>query len=74
MYQNIGKTLIFVGILIAVVGITIYLFGKNFSWFANLPGDIKMEGENFRLFIPITSMIVLSLLLNLILYIIKLFK
>lgn len=31
-----------------------------FSWFGNLPGDIRIEGENSSVFIPITSMIVIS--------------
>jgi len=37
-----------------------------FGWFGNLPGDIDIQGENSRVFIPITSMIVVSVVLTLI--------
>jgi uncharacterized protein HemY len=37
-----------------------------FSWFGNLPGDIRIEGDNTRVFIPITSMIIVSVVLTLV--------
>jgi uncharacterized protein HemY len=38
------------------------------SWFGRLPGDIRIEGERTRIFVPITSMLIVSALLNLLLY------
>lgn len=35
-----------------------------FSWFGSLPGDIRIEGDNSSLFIPITSMVVVSIVLT----------
>jgi hypothetical protein len=49
-----------------VVGALIRFFPGLFSWFGNLPGDINIEGENSRVFIPITSMIVISIVLTLV--------
>lgn len=55
------------GVALTLVGLVVYFGG--FSWFGRLPGDIRYQGENTRVFVPITSMIlasaVLTLLLNL---------
>jgi hypothetical protein len=40
------------------------------SWFGRLPGDIKIERENVRIYFPIVTMIVVSALLSLLLYLI----
>ena len=65
--RSLGLLIIGAGVSIAVVGLIVYFGG--FSWFGRLPGDIRYQGENTRVFIPITSMIlasaVLTLLVNL---------
>ena len=48
------------GAVVLVVGALVRFFPGLFSWFGNLPGDIRLEGENSSVFIPITSMIVIS--------------
>lgn len=48
------------GAAILVAGALVRFFPWLFSWFGNLPGDIRLEGENSSVFIPITSMIVIS--------------
>ncbi|HEY5684664.1 MAG TPA: DUF2905 domain-containing protein [Acidimicrobiia bacterium] len=53
-----GNILIAVGLVIALVGVGVR-FGL-FSWFGKLPGDIRIEGERSAVFIPIASMIVVS--------------
>ncbi len=45
---------------ILVLGVLLKYVPGLFSWFGNLPGDIRIEGENSSVFIPITSMIVIS--------------
>ncbi len=57
--MRIGNVLIVVGIALAVVGVAVR-FGL-FSWFGNLPGDVRIEGERGTVFIPITSMLLVSL-------------
>ncbi len=55
-----------IGIIFIVLGILSYLFQGNFF---RLPGDIVIEKENFSFYFPITSMIILSIILSLIFYI-----
>jgi len=69
--QNTGKYIIGFGIIIVVVGLMIYFFHDKLHWIGRLPGDIRVEKENFRFYFPITTMILVSLLLTLIINIIK---
>lgn len=71
-----GSTiLILAGLGIAVVGIILRWFPGLFSWFGNLPGDIRYQGENTRVFVPLTSMILLSVVATVVLNIlVRLFR
>ena len=62
----LGKTLIFIGFLFIITGAILVFYPKLFSWFGNLPGDIRIERENSRLFIPLGSMILISVILTVI--------
>lgn len=57
--------LVGLGALLAVAGLLIYWGG--FSWFGRLPGDLRYESESTRVFVPITSMILISILLTVLL-------
>ena len=50
MNQDIGKWTILAGILIAIGGIIWYFFGDKLGFLGNLPGDFKVEKENFRFY------------------------
>jgi hypothetical protein len=71
MYQNIGKYLIFIGIILLLAGILVYAGGDKLKWFGHLPGDIRVEKTNFRFYFPLTTMIILSLLITLIINVIR---
>ncbi|MBM9604534.1 DUF2905 domain-containing protein [Desulfopila inferna] len=75
--DNIGKIILIIGILLVVVGGLIWLFdnmfGNIFGWFGNLPGDIHIKRDNFQLFFPITSMILLSIFVSLMLWLVRRF-
>jgi len=60
-----SKMLIITGAVILTLGIVMYYAPWLVNWFGKLPGDIRIENKNSFVFIPITSMIVLSLLLTL---------
>ena len=60
-----GKILITLGAGIVLVGVVLNYCPWLISWFGKLPGDISIRHENSFIFIPITSMIVVSLLLTL---------
>jgi H+/Cl- antiporter ClcA len=69
--QNTGKYIIGFGAIIVVVGLLVYFFHDKLHWIGRLPGDIRVEKENFRFYFPITTMILLSLLLTLVINIIR---
>lgn len=62
-----GKFLIIAGLVLVVLGLAIH-FGPRLPWPGKLPGDIVIERENFKVFLPITTSILLSILISLILY------
>lgn len=64
--QEGWKWLIVAGVLLIMAGLIWYLAGDKLSFLGKLPGDIRIERENFRFYFPITTMILLSILLNLI--------
>jgi hypothetical protein len=70
-YRELGLLLVGLGALLAVAGLLIYWGG--FSWFGRLPGDIRYESESTRVFVPITSMILISILLTLLLNVVRRF-
>jgi len=55
-----------IGAGLLVLGALVRFTPGLFTWFGNLPGDIDIQGENSRVFIPITSMIVVSVVLTLV--------
>ncbi|MCW2912506.1 MAG: hypothetical protein JWN52_574 [Actinomycetia bacterium] len=66
MGRATGPWLVAGGVILLIVGLMAW--SGWLSWFGRLPGDIRIHGERTRIFIPITSMLVVSLLLNLVLY------
>ena len=64
--NEIGKLLIFMGLILVLVGALLLLFGKVLP-LGKLPGDIYIKKDNFTVYIPITSAILLSVLLTLLL-------
>lgn len=64
--SEMGRIIMIAGATLFVVGALIY-FGGRLPWFGNLPGDIVVKRDNFTLYAPIGTMIVLSLLLTLVL-------
>lgn len=66
MDHQVAKYLILIGGAILVLGIFIYFFGGSLKWIGHLPGDIRIERENFRFYFPITTLILINLLIFLI--------
>lgn len=64
--MNLSQILITLGIAILVIGLLLKYAPWLVSWFGNLPGDIKIHNKNSNIFIPVSSMILVSLLLSLI--------
>jgi MFS family permease len=53
------------GLLLAAVGLLVWAGGL--AWFGRLPGDLRFEGERTRFYLPITSMVVVSVILTVVL-------
>ncbi|GAA4438324.1 DUF2905 domain-containing protein [Pontibacter saemangeumensis] len=71
--QPIGKMIVILGVVLVVIGLVVWLAGDRFSWFGNLPGDIRVERKNMRFYAPITSMLLLSIVLSLLLWLFRKF-
>ena len=71
MNSETGKWVIGIGAIIIIVGIIIYFFHDKLNWIGRLPGDIRIERENFKFYFPITTMILLSLFGTLIIWLIR---
>lgn len=67
--RSLGLLVAFAGVAIVVIGLLIAV--GALGWFGRLPGDIRFEGENTRVYVPIVSMVVVSLVLTLVLNVIR---
>lgn len=77
VWDGLGKSLIVIGLLLAGVGVLFLLgartgLGDVFSWFGRLPGDIIIKRENFSFYFPLTTSILISVVLSLLLFVISL--
>lgn len=70
---NLGKILIYTGLVIVAAGGILMLFNK-ISFIGKMPGDIFIKGEKFQFYFPIVTCIVISLILSLVFYLIRFFK
>lgn len=73
MQLPIAKILIFTGVFFILAGVLYYFLGDQLRWLGRLPGDVRIERKNVRVYFPITTMILLSLLLTFILNVIRRF-
>lgn len=69
--ERIGKSIILIGIFIVITGVVIWLWGDKLRWLGKLPGNIRVEKENFSFYMPITTMIIISVVISVILWLIK---
>ncbi|EQA45922.1 PF11146 family protein [Leptospira broomii serovar Hurstbridge str. 5399] len=68
--EPLGKTFLWIGAICLLLGI-FFIFGSKIPFlsnFGNLPGDIRIERDNFRFYFPITTSILVSIILSAILY------
>jgi hypothetical protein len=66
-----GTVLIALGVGLILLGLLIW--SGSLSWFGRLPGDIRIERETVRVYLPITSMLLVSLAVSLVLYLVRRF-
>lgn len=61
-----GPLIVMTGVVLVLIGLAVW-WGA-FEWFGRLPGDIRIERENMRIYIPLVSMLLISVVLSLIMY------
>ena len=64
---SLARTIILIGLLLVVVGGVIYLLARTGLPIGQLPGDFRIQTENFTCVFPLTSMILLSVILTILL-------
>lgn len=68
--MSIGKLLIITGLLLVAAGL-LFTFGGKIPFLGRLPGDIRIERENFSFYFPLTTCILISLLISFILWLFR---
>lgn len=69
MSADVGRLLIVAGIVAIVLGLLVRT--GALAWFGNLPGDIRITSGRTRVFIPITSMLLVSIVLSVVLSLLR---
>jgi DUF2905 family protein len=69
--SSAGPLLVTLGVGLVIVGLLAW--SGVLSWFGRLPGDIRIERETVRIYFPITSLLIVSVVLSLVLYLVRRF-
>jgi hypothetical protein len=67
----LSKWLIICGFVLFILGLSMQFCPSLITWFGKLPGDIKIESGQTKVFIPATSMIILSVVFTILINILK---
>jgi hypothetical protein len=67
--MELGKVLIVIGVGLVLLGLLYQYFGAWFQWVGRLPGDIYLKREGFSFYFPLTTMILISLLIRGLVYV-----
>lgn len=65
-----GKSLIYIGIVLVILGL-LFSLGGRIPWLGHLPGDIYIERERFSFYFPVTTCLLISIIITLILYFLR---
>jgi hypothetical protein len=69
--RTIGQLVITLGVILVVVGLA--AMRGWLSWFGNLPGDVRVQRDSVHVYIPIVSMLLISILFSVLSYVIRRF-
>jgi uncharacterized protein HemY len=65
-----GKTLILLGVILVIVGL-FFSLGGRVPWLGHLPGDIYVQRERYSFYFPLTTCIVISVIISIVLYLLR---
>ncbi len=66
--EKIGKAIVVAGLLMVVAGVVVWLMGDRLRFLGRLPGDFRYESENTRIYFPFMTMLLVSVLLSLLMW------
>ena len=69
--RSVGGLVVVLGIAVVIIGLLIWT--GALGWFGRLPGDVRVERENVRVFVPVVSMLLISVALSVVLYVVRRF-
>lgn len=69
MNASPGPMIVLAGVAVVLVGLAVW--SGALGWFGRLPGDIRIERDSMRIYIPLASMLVVSLVLSLLMYLLN---
>ncbi len=67
--MSTGTLLVVVGLALAGIGLLVH--AGALDWFGHLPGDIRIERGNTRVYVPITSMLIVSVVVSAIVHVVR---
>lgn len=70
MPEGMGKLLVILGVVLIAVGV-LFQFAGKIPWLGRLPGDISIQREHFSFYFPITTSIVISIVLTLLFWLFR---
>ncbi len=68
--SDLGRLLILAGVILVIVG-AVFLLAPKIPWLGHLPGDISYKRGNFRVYAPLGTCILISIILTLIMYLFR---
>lgn len=67
--KALGQLIVALGLILIVVGLV--AMRGWLGWFGHLPGDVRIERENMRVYVPIVSMLLISIMFSVLSYVIR---
>lgn len=67
--RPLGQLIILAGLILIVIGLV--TMRGWLGWFGHLPGDVRVERENVRVYVPIVSMLLISILFSVLSYVLR---
>ena len=69
MNGSAGPMIVLAGVVLVLVGLAVW--SGTMGWFGRLPGDIRIERDSMRIYIPLASMLLISVVLTLLMYLLN---
>ena len=69
MNASPGPVIVLAGVAVVLVGLAVW--SGALGWFGRLPGDIRIERDSMRIYIPLASMLLISVVLTLLMYLLN---